>query len=51
MEFYISINSEDGPLHVFIQSLHYGQDATQRQFLSEVQLVWIQNFPFSKLVA
>ena len=28
-----------------------GQDMTQGQFLSEVQQVWIQSFPSSRLVA
>ena len=37
-------------MNVFIQTLGYGQDATQVRFLKE-QLVWIQNFPFLRSVA
>ena len=32
-------------------TLHHRQDMTQSQFLSEVQLVWIQSFPSHRLVA
>ena len=37
--------------HAFVQNLHHVQDVTQGQFLSRIQLVWIERFPFSKLVA
>ena len=36
---------------MFIQHLHHKQDMTQDEFLSGVQVVWIQYFLFPKLVA
>ena len=36
---------------VFTQPLYFKQGVTQGQFLSRVKLVWIQNFPSSRLVA
>ena len=38
-------------MFVFNQPIHHEQDATQNQFLKDVQLVRIQSFPFPKLVA
>ena len=37
--------------YVFTKLLCHEQNATQGQFLSEVQLVWIQVFPSPRLVA
>ena len=37
-------------LYGFPQTLHHEQDVTQGQFLNELQLIWIQSFPFSRLV-
>ena len=32
-------------MYVFTQPIHYGQDVTQGQFLSEVKPTWIPSFP------
>ena len=36
--------------HEFTKHLHYDQDVTQGQFLSEVKSVWIENFPSLRLL-
>ena len=36
--------------YLFIQPLCYKENVTQGQFLSDVQMVWIQYFPSPRLV-
>ena len=37
-------------MYQFTQPLRYRQDMTQDQFISGEQLVWIQSFPFRRMI-
>ena len=48
---WVFVLSSAALFYVFTQTFHSEQDVTQGQFLSEVQLIWIQRFPSPRLVA